>query len=128
MMRDVLLVGAGGFIGSVARFVLGGWVTQLTVASRFPTGTLAVNAIGCLCIGAISAYAEQTQALTAHTRLLLFTGLLGGFTTFSAFAYESWVLARENHWLLAGTSVVVQVVVALGAVWVGHASVQLALR
>ena len=127
-MRDVLLVGAGGFAGSVVRFLLSGWVTQLTAASRFPAGTLAVNVIGCLFIGAISAYAEQTNALTANARVLLLTGVLGGFTTFSAFAYESWFLARENHWLLAGTSVVLQIVVALGAVWVGHTSVQLALR
>lgn len=127
-MRELLLVGAGGFAGSIARFLLGGWVTQMTTASRFPFGTLAVNAIGCLCIGAISAYAEQTNALTAHTRVLLLSGVLGGFTTFSAFAYESWFLAREHQWFLAGASVVVQVVVALAAVSIGHSTVQLAVR
>jgi len=127
-MRDALIVGAGGFAGSIARFLLSGWITQLTTASRFPAGTLAVNTIGCLCIGGMSAYAEQTHLLSPHLRLLLFTGVLGGFTTFSAFAYESWFLGREHDWLLASASVLLHVAVALGAVWIGHTSVQLALR
>ncbi|MDA1082158.1 MAG: fluoride efflux transporter CrcB [Gemmatimonadetes bacterium] len=128
MLRDLMLVGVGGFVGSVARFLVGGWVTQLSAASRFPVGTLAVNAIGCLLIGAIAGYTEHTNALSPHTRLLVFTGILGGFTTFSAFAFETWFLAREHAWLLAGTTVITQVVVALGAVWVGHSAAQIALR
>ena len=127
-MRELLLVGSGGFIGSVARFLLTGVVTQGSASSRFPFGTLAVNAVGCLVIGVLSGMAEQTGAFTPNTRLLLFTGVLGGFTTFSAFAFETWFLGREHAWLLAGANIVAQVALGIAAVWIGHEGVLLASK
>lgn len=118
-MKDILLVGAGGFAGSVARYLLGGWVTQLSGASRFPFGTLAVNAAGCLIIGALAGAAEHGGWLTPGARLLLFTGVLGGFTTFSAFGFETFFLAREQMWSAALLSVALHLLVALPLVWVG---------
>lgn len=119
-MRDLLLVGAGGFAGSVARYLLGGWMTQLSAASRFPLGTLVVNALGCFIIGALAATAEHHHAFTPQARLLLFTGLLGGFTTFSAFGFETLFLAREHLWGLAALNVALHLGVALPAVFVGY--------
>ncbi len=128
-MRDLLLVGMGGFLGSVTRYALGAWVTQQAAASRFPFGTLAVNAIGCLAIGLISGITEQSSTFSPHTRLLLITGVLGGFTTYSAFAYESYFLAREQAWALAAINVTAHVLLGLSMVWLGHAAaVQLAGR
>lgn len=121
-MREALLVGFGGFIGSIARFALGALVTQLSAASRFPFGTLAVNTVGCFAIGLIAGIAEHTSAFSPHTRLLLITGVLGGFTTYSAFAYESFFLAREHARLLAATNVVAHIVAGLAMVWLGHAA------
>ena len=127
-MRDLLLVGSGGFIGTVARYLLSGAVTQASAASRFPFGTLAVNALGCLLIGVLSGLAEQSGAFSTSTRLLLFTGVLGGFTTFSAFAFETYFLGREQLWLLALANVGAQVAIGLAAVVVGHQGAVLASR
>ena len=120
IMRDLLLVGSGGFVGSVARYLLSGAVTQASAAARFPLGTLAVNTLGCLVIGALAGLAEHSGAFSSATRLLIFTGMIGGFTTFSAFAYETYFLAREHAWLLAAGSVAAQVLLGLVAVWAGH--------
>lgn len=127
-MRDILLVGSGGFVGSVARFLLAGAVTQATAPARFPFGTLVVNSVGCLVIGVLAGLAEHTGAFAPNTRLLLFTGVLGGFTTFSAFAFETWFLGREHAWLLAAANIVAQLTVGLAAVWIGHQGVLLASK
>lgn len=127
-MRELLLVGSGGFIGSVARYLMSGAVTQASTASRFPFGTLAVNTLGCLIIGMLSGLAEQSGAFSANTRLLLFTGVLGGFTTFSAFAFETYFLGREQLWSLALANVVAQLVIGLVAVIIGHQGALLASR
>ena len=119
-MRNLLLVGGGGFVGSIARYLLTGLVTQATHASRFPSGTLAVNVLGCLGIGVLAGLAEHRHLFSASTRLFLLTGLLGGFTTFSAFAYETHFLAREHAWPAALVNVGLQVFLGLAAAWLGH--------
>jgi CrcB protein len=119
-VRDLLLVGSGGFIGSVARYYLSGLVLHASGAARFPWGTLAVNALGCVTIGALAALAEHLHVFSPSARLLLFTGLLGGFTTYSAFAYETYFLAREQLWAAAGANVALQVGLGLTGVWLGH--------
>lgn len=121
-MRDLLLVGMGGFLGSAARYALGAWVTQQAGAGRFPFGTLTVNALGCFAIGLISGIAEQSSTFSPHTRLLLITGVLGGFTTYSAFAYETYFLAREQAWALTALNIAAQVLLGLAMVWLGHAA------
>jgi CrcB protein len=124
-LRDVLLVGGGGFLGSVARYYFGGMVTQAAAAPRFPVGTLAVNTLGCLAIGVVAGLAERLHLFSPSTRILVMTGLLGGFTTFSAFAYETLFLAREARWMAAGGNVLLQVGLGLLAVWLGHGVVRL---
>ena len=118
-MNSLLLVGGGGFLGSVARYYLSGWATQMSHASRFPIGTLVVNVTGCLLIGLVAGLAEHAHVMTAATRLLLITGFLGGFTTYSAFAYETYFLGREHLTLAAFANVGLQLVLGFGAVVVG---------
>ncbi|HEX6941705.1 MAG TPA: fluoride efflux transporter CrcB [Gemmatimonadaceae bacterium] len=119
-MRNLLLVGSGGFLGSIARYLLGGLVLHATGAARFPYATLVVNVTGCLVIGAVSGFAERTSAFGPATRLLLITGFLGGYTTFSAFGYETFFLVREHAPLSAAANVVAQVASGLAAVFVGY--------
>jgi CrcB protein len=121
-MTNVLLVGIGGFLGSAARFLVTGVITQASTAARFPYGTLVVNAVGCLAIGVIAGLAERADLFSPQARLVLVTGILGGFTTFSAFAFETYFLGREHQWMLATVNVLAQVALGLAAVWLGHAA------
>lgn len=118
-MKAILLVGAGGFIGSVARYLLSGWVFRTMDKPEFPVGTLAVNLIGCLVIGYLGALADQRRLFDQEFRLLVFVGILGGFTTFSAFAYETAILFRGAKLLSASLNIAVQVMFGLLAVWLG---------
>ena len=119
-MRNLLLVGGGGFLGSVARYLFGGLVMHATGAPRFPFATLLVNVTGCLAIGALSGFAERAGMFSPPTRLFLITGFLGGYTTFSAFAYETYFLGREHAWVSAAANVIAQVSIGLFAVWAGY--------
>ena len=119
-MMVVLLVGSGGFLGSVIRYLAGQWVLSLSGNSAFPYGTLAVNVLGCLAIGILNGVAETRGLFNAEIRGLLFIGLLGGFTTFSSFSYETLALARDGQLLSAFLNVVLQMGLCLGAVWAGY--------
>lgn len=118
-MRNLLLVGGGGFLGSVARYYVTGWATQLSHASRFPFGTLLVNVTGCFLIGLLAGLAEHAHLMSTSTRLFLLTGFPGGFTTYSAFAYETHFLGREHLLPAALVNVAFQVLLGLGGVLVG---------
>lgn len=118
-MHPVLLVGLGGFLGAVARYKLGGLVLHLTVQERFPYSTFAVNLLGCLVVGVLAGLAERHQAFSPDARLFLFTGLLGGFTTFSAVGLEAVVLLRRGELATAALYAGGSVVLGIAAVWLG---------
>lgn len=118
-MKALLLVALGGAVGSVARYKLSGWVLHHALDWRFPAGTFTVNVLGCLLAGLFAGLAEKHALFSAETRLLLFTGLLGGFTTFSAFGLETMHLLRKGELLLAGSNIVLSVSVGLLALWIG---------
>lgn len=118
-MNHVLLVGLGGALGAIARWKLGGWLLHLTVQEKFPYATFAVNVIGCLLIGVLAGLAERHHMFGQSTRLFLFTGLLGGFTTFSAFGLETLFLLRRGDPWTAALYVAASVLVGLAAVWAG---------
>lgn len=120
-LRAVLLVGLGGFVGSVGRYLVSGWVHRLTPYAAFPWGTLAVNVSGCFLIGIFSGLAESRQLWGPELRLFVMLGLLGGFTTFSSFAYETAALARDADPLRALANVALQVVLGLAAAWLAYA-------
>jgi CrcB protein len=119
-MANVLLVGIGGFIGSVLRYVLSGLVQEMTKRDDFPVGTLAVNVLGCFVIGLLSQLAEARGAFSPETRAFVFIGILGGFTTFSSFGNETMNLWRDGEAFLAFVNVASQLVLGLGAVWLGR--------
>ena len=116
----LFLAGIGGFIGSTLRYAATGYVQQLSRSIDFPYGTLAVNLIGCFLIGFLSQLAESRGVFTAESRTFVFIGILGGFTTFSAFGNETMNLWREGQNSLALANVAAHLVLGLGAVWVGR--------
>lgn len=118
---DALLVGAGGFAGSVLRWACSGLVYRAVPAARIPWGTLAVNVLGCLAIGLLAGLVETRQAFGPRARLFLMVGLLGGFTTFSTFGYEANRLIEGGERAGAAAYVALHVVVGLAAVWLGYA-------
>lgn len=122
-MLKLLLVGAGGFLGAIFRYGLSGWV-QRWAGGLFPLGTLAVNTLGCLAIGVMMALVEQRQVLSPNARLFWMIGLLGAFTTFSTFGYETFALLREKSMGLAILNIGGNVVCGLIAVWLGWVAVK----
>jgi CrcB protein len=126
-MRNILLVGAGGFLGAIARYGVSGLVIHSSGASRFPLGTLVVNVTGCLAIGVLAALTESTTLLTPGSRLLLRTGVLGGYTTFSAFAFESYALGRGPGLTWVAVNIGAQVTLGIVAVILGHKVTMLVL-
>ena len=120
-MTAILLVGVGSFIGGILRYGLTGFVSRSLGGPWFPYGTLAVNAVGSLAIGFLAGSAGRWLPFSADMRLFLFTGILGGFTTFSAFALETLILAQEGQQGAAMINVSLQLLLGLAAVWFGHA-------
>jgi CrcB protein len=114
------LAGIGGFIGSALRYTVSGLAQHWSRSIDFPYGTLAVNLIGCFAIGFLSYLAETRGLFTAETRTLIFIGVLGGFTTFSAFGNETINLWRDGQNLLAGLNIAAHLVLGLGAVWLSR--------
>jgi fluoride exporter len=119
-MKNILLVGTGGFIGSICRYLVSGYVQQVTRSTDFPYGTLAVNLIGCLVIGALSQLAETRGIFTTETRNLVFVGVLGGFTTFSTFSNETLNLLRSGENGAALLNAGAHLALGLLAVWFGR--------
>lgn len=115
----VLWVGAGGFVGAVLRYLVGGTVQWLSKSLVFPYGTLAVNLIGCLVIGVLSELVAQKGVLSSEARAFVLVGVLGSFTTFSTFGNETFNLLREGMVSLAFLSVGIHLVCGLAAVWLG---------
>ncbi len=96
MLKNLLIIGTGGFLGSVVRYI----VSQLNLTVSFhsiPVGTLIVNVAGSFIIGFLTGIAEKSMILTPEWRLFLMVGLCGGFTTFSAFANENLMLIHNGQ-------------------------------
>lgn len=119
-MKSVLLVALGGAIGSVARFKLSGWVLHQTPNWRFPAATFAVNIIGCLIAGLLAGMAVKQDVFTPEARVFLFTGLLGGFTTFSAFGLETLLLLKRGEAGAALANVLLSIAIGLLAAWLAY--------
>ena len=117
---QLILVGMGGFLGSIGRYLLSGAVYRIFQNYSFPSGTAVVNILGCFIIGIGSGLIDQRQMLNPETRLFLLIGVLGGFTTFSTFGYETMALIRDGQFLPAGANVLIQVIAGLAAVFFGY--------
>lgn len=123
MTVTVLFVGLGGFIGTVGRYLVGVWLAP-AAEQRFPLSTFAVNVFGCALIGLVAGLAAERSGgppwLTADLRAFLMVGILGGFTTFSAFGNETFRLLQRGDALVAVGYVGASIVVGLAAVWLGY--------
>jgi fluoride exporter len=123
--KQIMMVALGGALGSVARYKLGGVVLHHSQTWNFPLSTFCVNVLGCVVIGLLAAIVEHHDLFSIQARLFLFTGLLGGFTTFSAFGYETMFLLRRG---LFSTSILyagLSVVCGLAAVLIGFKTIEL---
>ena len=127
-MLNILLVGLGGFIGSVLRYSISGLAQQISRSIDFPYGTLTVNLLGCFVIGFLSHLAETRGFFTSEARLVIFIGLLGGFTTFSSFGNETFNLARDGQFISGLTNIALNVIFGLLLVWAGRLSAHLIWR
>ncbi|MEI6289954.1 MAG: fluoride efflux transporter CrcB [Chloroflexota bacterium] len=127
-MINIILVGLGGAIGSIARYLTGSWVQTFSKSSVFPLGTLAVNIIGCLIIGVLSQISESRDVINNQYRVFLFFGFLGGFTTFSSFGNDTVNLARSGEFMFASANIIGNVIVGLLAVGFGRTITALILK
>jgi len=118
-MKEVLIVGLGGFVGSISRYLL-----QNAVVSRFvtvlPFGTLAINLIGSLFIGLIFGLADRYQWMTQEWRLFLAIGFCGSFTTFSTFAFDNLQLLRDGNYFQLFWYTSISFIVGIALAWLGY--------
>ncbi|MBW8875427.1 MAG: fluoride efflux transporter CrcB [Acidobacteria bacterium] len=113
-MARFLWICLGGAVGTGARYLLSGWLLR-TAGPGFPWGTLAVNVLGSFLLGLIMQVAVATDLLSPTLRLTLTTGVMGGFTTYSTFNYETLQYLQQNDWLMGSLNLAVTVVACLAA-------------
>ncbi len=118
-MIKILMVGMGGFAGSVCRYIISDLSHKFFNEPLFPYGTLTVNVIGCLLIGLLGGLSETRQIFTPEIRALILIGFLGGFTTFSTFGYEIFTFARDGQFVAALTNLMFHLILGFGSVWLG---------
>ncbi len=124
MLKQLLLIGTGGFIGSVARFLISRLNTRIDWLS-IPIGTLTVNVLGSLLIGFLIGISEKSPVLTVEWRMFLMVGLCGGFTTFSSFTGENLVLMKNGQILPLLLYTALSVFLGFVAVYLGYISTKL---
>jgi len=124
MFKQLLLIGAGGFIGSVARYLISRLNTHVEWFS-IPVGTLAVNVLGSLLIGFLIGISEKSPLLTVELRMFLMVGLCGGFTTFSSFSGENLMLMRNGQFLTLFLYTGLSILLGFTAVYIGFISSRL---
>ena len=122
-MKPIILVALGGALGSVARFLISGWALHHSVEWRFPLGTFIVNVVGCMVVGVLGGLVVKHDLFSSDVRLFLFTGIAGGFTTFSAFGLETFYLLRRDEVLVAAGYVASSVFLGLAVLWLGFTAV-----
>jgi CrcB protein len=118
MLKTIFIVGAGGFLGSVARY-LTQIVAERYLHSSFPWGTLAANIAGCFIIGLVYALSERGNLLSPEWRIFMTVGFCGGFTTFSAFAYNNLTMLSENNFAQLIGNVGLNLFFGIAAVYLG---------
>ena len=120
-----MAVGAGGFFGAISRYLLSVSVDEYLKPEQFPLGIALTNMVGCLLIGFFAGYFELKGWMNVELRLFLFVGFLGGFTTFSTFANDTFLLGREGEFFTALLNAGGQVLLGLLFVWAGYSLVKL---
>lgn len=122
-MSKILVIGLGGLIGAISRYFLSEYVHRVLGAS-FPYGTLCVNVLGCMLAGCVMFAVEEKQIFSPDVALFITVGVLGAFTTFSTFGYETVSLLRQNHFIPAMSTAAANVLLGLTAVWLGRSALR----
>ena len=119
MPREILIVGVGSFVGGALRYILSVGLSKLGRLWAFPIGIMVINILGCFLIGVLYGYFKSKASTDPVLPLLLMTGVLGGFTTFSTFSFETVQLLQQNEWLKAALYVVGSVGLGVVACYLG---------
>ena len=119
-----MIVGLGGFIGTVARYLISRYF-QVSLTSVFPWSTFIINIVGCLMIGIIYGITEKGDVLSPDFRLFMTVGICGGFTTFSTFSNDSFMLLRETEWVRFALYTSLSIFIGLLAVYAGRLIIKL---
>lgn len=123
MIKAMLIAGLGGFIGTCLRYLVGKFAHVL-FAAPFPYGTFIVNVVGSLIIGILFGLAEKTNLISTHMNVFLITGFCGGFTTFSSFADDMYLLMQNKHWGYFALYLGLSIVLGLVMVFIGRGLVR----
>jgi CrcB protein len=117
-MTKYFMVGLGGFLGSIARFWLGGFISE-RMGTRFPYGTFVINISGSFVIGLILTLLTENAHWSPNWRYLVPVGFIGAYTTFSTFEYETLRSVQDGQWLMAILNVVLSIILGFLGVWLG---------
>jgi len=120
MLQRLLWIAFAGSLGTLARYGLAG-IVQNTANSGFPWGTVAVNLIGTFLFGAVWSLAEERLVISGETRLIILTGFMGAFTTFSTFMFETGSFLRDDQWVMAFANLGLQVSAGIICLFLGFA-------
>ena len=118
-MKEAIIIGLGGFTGSISRYMLGLAITR-AFPSVMPLGTLSINLIGCLLIGFLYGEAEKQVWLNQQYLLFLVVGFCSSFTTFSTFAHDNLALLRSGEYATVITYALISLIAGIILVWVGY--------
>ena len=118
-MQKTLVIGLAGLVGTLARYWLSGWIGR-KFGETFPTGTLVVNLVGCFLVGFLYHSFEERHLVDPMIRSAVLIGLLGGFTTFSAYGIQTFTLLRDGEFALALLNVFISNFCGLLLVWTGY--------
>lgn len=119
-MVNVLLVGLGGFVGSVLRYLSREFIHKFFATPYIPYGTLSVNFIGCLMVGFLIAMDENKSFLSENVVMFLLIGVLGGYTTFSTFGYETFLFFQEEEYRKAFLNMFLNLTLSIAGVFAGY--------
>lgn len=123
MFKSMLIAGLGGFFGTCARYLVGVLAKHMFV-TVFPVGTFAVNVVGSFVIGLLYGLAERHGLLSGNMSLLLITGFCGGFTTFSSFADDGFLMLQQRHWSMLLLYFGLSLALGVLMVWIGRGVVK----
>ena len=118
-MKILMIIGAGGFLGSVARYLTSKYI-QDNLVLTFPIGTLVVNIVGCFILGIIYGFMERGELFSQEMRVFLTIGFCGGFTTFSTFAFENASLLRDGNFIQSALYIALSVFAGIVALYIGN--------
>jgi CrcB protein len=116
---DLILIGAGGFFGAIARYLVDGWISGSTRVGAFPAGTFVINLSGAFALGLLFALALERASIDPRIRGPVMIGFIGAYTTFSTLMLESWRLAEDGSWGLALLNLTLSGALGMGAVLAG---------